>query len=135
MELRRLQATDLFGMVKILNGNEDDVSSALEYVKGFGYVNDAGLAQGMVDKLAARCWGRFKICYYLRGKGIDEDVVDSLDFSEVDFPFYCAKLMGKYPASKREAMLRALKNAGYTSDDIRAARSYKNLLQELCVFR
>ena len=106
---------------------EDEIAEAVAYVKSFGYVNDARLAQNMVDKLAARCWGRFKICYYLKGKGIDEDTVEALDFSEVDFPFYCAKLMRKYPEGKRDTMMRALKNAGYTSDDIRAA---KQLLED-----
>ena len=106
---------------------EDEIAEAVAYVKSFGYVNDARLAQNMVDKLAARCWGRFKICYYLKGKGIDEDTVEALDFSEVDFPFYCAKLMRKYPESKRDTMRSALKNAGYTSDDIRAT---KQLLED-----
>ena len=76
----------------------------------------------MLDKLAARQWGRFKICYYLKGKGISEDVIEELDFSEIDFPYYCAKLMRKYPAERRDAMLRAVKNAGYTSEDVRKAR-------------
>ena len=108
--------------LKLREYTEEDIEEAIEYVKKFGYVNDSRVAQSMVDKLAARLWGRFKICYYLKGKGISEDVIESLDFSEVDFPYYCARLMKKYPADRRDAMLRAVKNAGYTSDDLRKAR-------------
>ena len=101
---------------------ESETDDALEYVKSFGYVNDARVAQDMLEKLAARRWGRFKICHYLKGKGISSEVIEDLDFSEIDFPYYCAELMKKYGPERRDAMLRAVKNAGYTSDDIRAAR-------------
>ena len=102
--------------------SETEIEEAISYVKSFGYINDARLAQDMLDKLAARLWGRFKICYYLKGKGISDEVIEDLDFSEINFPYYCAKLMKKYPAERRDAMLRAVKNAGYTSDDVRKAR-------------
>ena len=108
--------------MKLREYSEEDIEEAITYVKSFGYINDGRLAQDMVEKLAARLWGRFKICYYLRGKGISDDVIDDLDFSEIDFPYYCAKLMKKYTPERREAMLRAVKNAGYTSDDVRKAR-------------
>ena len=103
--------------------SEEETDEAIEYVKSFGYINDDRLAQNMLDKLAARCWGRIKICHYLKGKGITEAVIENLDFSEIDFPYYCAQLMKKYSPERREAMLRAVKNAGYSSDDIRAART------------
>ena len=106
---------------------EDEADEAIEYVKSFGYINDQRIAQGMVEKLAARHWGKFKIKYYLRGKGIDGDTVESLDFSEINFPAYCAELIKKYPAERRDAMLRAVKNAGYSGEDYRKA---VRLLQE-----
>lgn len=102
--------------------SEEETEEAMEYVKSFGYINDARLAQDMLDKLAARLWGRFKICYYLKGKGISDEDIENLDFSEIDFPYHCARLMKKYTPERREAMLRAVKNAGYTSEDIRRAR-------------
>ena len=102
--------------------SDEEIEEAIAYVKSFGYVNDEKLAQDMIEKLAARMWGRFKICYYLKGKGISEDVIEDLDFSEIDFPYYCAQLMKKYGPERREAMLRAVKNAGYTMADMRAAR-------------
>lgn len=104
--------------------SEDETEDALSYVKKFGYVDDARLAQNMLDGLAARCWGKFKICRYLTSRGFDPDTVENLDFSEIDIPFYCAKLMRRYPPERRDAMLRAVKNAGYTSSDIRLAREF-----------
>ena len=112
----------LIEKLKSRDYSETDIEEAIAYVKSFGYINDARLAQDMLDKLAARQWGRFKICYYLKGKGISEDVIEELDFSEIDFPYHCARLMKKYPAERRDAMLRAVKNAGYTADDVRKAR-------------
>ena len=100
---------------------EEEIDEAVEYVKKFGYVDDLRVSQDMLDKLAARCWGRFKICRYLAGKGVERDTVESLDFSGIDFPAYCARLIAKYPPEKKEAMLRAVKNAGYSNDDYRKA--------------
>ena len=108
--------------LKLREYSEEEIDEAIDYVKKFGYINDSRLAQGMLDKLAARQWGRFKICYYLKGKGIPEDIIEELDFSEIDFPYHCAALMRKYPPERRDAMLRAVKNAGYTSEDLRLAR-------------
>lgn len=102
--------------------SEDETEEALSYVKKFGYVDDARLAQNMLDGLAARCWGKFKICRYLTARGFSSETVESLDFSGIDLPAYCAKLMRRYPPERREAMLRAVKNAGYTSSDIRLAK-------------
>ena len=111
----------LYEKLMLREYSEDDAFDAIEYVKSFGYINDLRLAQGMVEKLAARRWGRFKICYYLKRKGVNEDVIGELDFSEIDFPAYCAELIKKYPKEKRDAMLRAVKNAGYSGDDYRKA--------------
>lgn len=102
--------------------SEDEVDGAMDYVKRFGYVDDARLAQDTAEKLSERCWGRYKICRYLLSRGFDPDTVDGVDMSEIDFPYYCAKLVRKYPTERRDAMLRAVKNAGYTSSDLRRAR-------------
>lgn len=100
---------------------EEETEEAVAYVKRFGYVNDKRLAEAMIEKLAARHYGRFKICRYLASKGIDGDIIESLDFSEIDFPRYCASLIRKYPTERRDAMLRAVKNAGYSLTDFKAA--------------
>ncbi len=101
--------------------SEPQIDEAVEYLKGFGYINDARLAQNSLLGLAERMWGRVKIRFYLIKNGIDEDIVDSLDYSDIDFNYYCRKLLAKHAGKPREKQYRALSNAGYTSDEIREA--------------
>lgn len=103
--------------------SEEDITDALGYVKSFGYVNDRRLAEDTVPKLAERCFGRSRICRYLASKGISEDIIEGLDFSEVDFVYYCKKLMDKYSGKPNEKVMRALLNAGYTYGEIAEAKS------------
>ena len=79
----------------------------------------------MIPKLAQRFYGRNKICRYLASKGIDGDVIDSLDFSEIDFVYYCKMLLDRHAGKPEEKVMRALLNAGYTYDEIRAAKRIK----------
>ena len=104
----------------------DEITDAVEYVKKFGYINDKRLSENMLPKLAERCFGRSKICRYLASKGISEDVIDSLDFSEIDFVYYCKRLMDKQVGKPHEKIMRTLLNAGYTYDEIRAAKRIKD---------
>ncbi len=106
--------------------SDEDISDAVEYVKGFGYVNDKRLAENAVPKLAEKCFGRSKICRYLQSKGIDEDIIDGLDFSEIDFVYHCKKLLDRYAGKPDEKVMRALLNAGYTYDEISAAKRIKD---------
>lgn len=102
--------------------SEKETEEAIRYVKSYGYVKDSRLAQDMLERLAARCWGKYKICKYLLSRGFMLETVEHLDMSEIDFPFYCAKLIMKYPPERSGAMLRAVRNAGYTLSDYRRAR-------------
>ncbi len=101
---------------------KDEIEEAIEYVKGFGYVNDKRLAENAIYKLSERLWGKKKICYYLSGKGISEEVIDSLDFSEIDFVSNCERLMSKYAGKPIEKAMRAAYNAGFSPDEINEAK-------------
>lgn len=102
---------------------EDEIEDALAYVKKFGYINDLRLAENSVPKLAARLWGKTKICHYLRSKGVSSDDVAALDFSDIDFYENCKLLALKNRVKPREKLLRLLYNAGFTSDEINYALS------------
>ncbi len=117
----KLRAKQRFGERLYSDG---EIDQAVEYLKGFGYINDARLAQNSISGLAARLWGRVKIRFYLIRNGIDEDIVDSLDYSDIDFSYYCQKLLAKHAGKPPEKQYRALANAGYTSDEIREAMRY-----------
>lgn len=99
----------------------EEINEALDYVKSFGYVNDLRLAQNTLPKLAERLWGKPRICYYLKSRGISSEVIESLDFSEIDFVFYCRRLAEKNAAKPFPKLMRTLLNAGYTGDEINEA--------------
>ena len=65
--------------------SDKETQKAIDYVKRFGYINDRRLAQDSVERLAAKCYGRIKICRYLAAKGIPEEIIEELDFSGTDF--------------------------------------------------
>ena len=100
----------------------EEITDAVEYVKKFGYVNDKRLAENMIPKLAERCFGRSKICRYFASKGISDDVIDELDFSEIDFVYYCKRLLDRQTGKPHEKIMRTLLNAGYTYDEIAEAK-------------
>ena len=102
---------------------EDEIEDAVAYVKRFGYVNDRRLAENSVPKLAMRLWGKKKICYYLRSKGISSDIVSALDFSDIDFYENCKSLALKNRSKPREKLIRLLLNAGFSSDEVNYALS------------
>ncbi len=102
---------------------EDEIEDAVAYVKKFGYVNDLRLAENSIPKLASRLWGKKKICYYLRSKGISSDIVSALDFSDIDFYENCKSLALKNRSKPREKLIRLLLNAGFSSDEVNYALS------------
>lgn len=110
--------------------SEEDISDAVEYVKGFGYVNDRRLAENAVQRLAEKCCGRSKICRYLASKGISEDIIDCLDFSEIDFVYYCKRLLDRYAGKPDDKIMRALLNAGYTYGEIAEAKRRQGKSEE-----
>ncbi|MBE6609861.1 MAG: regulatory protein RecX [Ruminococcaceae bacterium] len=101
----------------------DEIEDAVAYVKKFGYINDLRLAENSLPKLALRLWGKKKICYYLRSKGISADVVAALDFSDIDFYENCKLLALKNRQKPREKLIRLLLNAGFSSDEVNYAIS------------
>lgn len=111
---RKLESRERYG--------KEEIDGAIEYVKGFGYVNDRRLAENAVYKLSKRLWGKRKICFYLNQKGISEDITETLDFSEIDFTESCETLMRKYDGKPIEKAMRAAYNAGFTHEEISQAR-------------
>jgi regulatory protein len=98
----------------------DEIDEAVEKMRGFGYINDARIAQNTAEKLSAKLWGRRKIVMYLASKGISRDIIDEIDFSEIDFKENCRTLAQKYAAkgSSNEKIAAALSRAGYSSSEI-----------------
>lgn len=97
---------------------QDEIEDALEYVKSFGYINDKRLAENSLAGIASRLWGKQKICRYFISKGISEEIVQEMDFSEIDFLENCKRLAEKNKDKPREKLIRTLLNAGFTYDEV-----------------
>ena len=98
----------------------DETGDAVEYLKGFGYINDLRLAQNAAEKLADKLNGKRKIFAYLASKGISRDTVAEIDLSEIDFKENCRTLALKLQAAGKpyEKIVASLTRAGFSSSEI-----------------
>ena len=98
----------------------EETDDAVEYLKGFGYINDLRLAQNAAEKLADKLNGKRKIFAYLASKGISRDTVAEIDLSEIDFKENCRTLALKLQAAGKtsDKIIAALTRAGFSSSEI-----------------
>ncbi len=114
--------------------DEGAIDSAVEYVRDYGYIDDARYAENyasyrMNDK------SRIQLAVELRRRGVDEGVIDSVfdrlyegfDESEQIIRLIEKKLKGTYPdclkeihdEKQRAALYRSLQGKGYPFETIR----------------
>ena len=98
----------------------DETDDAVEYLKGFGYINDLRLAQNAAEKLADKLNGKRKIFAYLISKGISRDTIAEIDLSEIDFKENCRTLALKLQAAGKpyEKIVASLTRAGFSSSEV-----------------
>ena len=98
----------------------DETDEAVEYLKGFGYINDLRIAQNAAEKLAERGNGRRKIFAYLASRGISREVIGEIDLSEYDFKEICLRTAEKLEAKgkRRDQIMRSLSSSGFSSSEI-----------------
>ena len=98
----------------------NEIDEAVAYVKKFGYINDLRLAQNAAERLAQKPCGKRKIFSYLRQKGIQGQVIDEIDLSEIDFKenarAYAEKLALK--GKTKEQIIRSLVSLGFSASEI-----------------
>ena len=97
---------------------EEQIADAIEYVKSFGYVSDEKYARYAAMSLYRRGYGKMRIMMYLVSKGISHDVMDGVDFSEMDFNESALKTAEKNRGKSREKLIRTLKNYGFATSEI-----------------
>lgn len=97
---------------------EEQIADAIEYVKSFGYVSDEKYARYAAMSLYRRGYGKMRIMMYLVSKGISHDVMDGVDFSEMDFNESALKAAEKNRGKSREKLIRTLKNYGFATSEI-----------------
>jgi len=102
-------------------GYDDDVASAaIEYLIEKRYLNEERYLKRAIVYLADnKLYGQRRIFDELRRKGFSRESLENADFSEIDFPENCAKLILK----------RRKNHKAYASDEY-SYEEYRNELQK-----
>lgn len=110
----------------------EEIDAAVRYVTDNGYLReDAMLARAAEYLAEKKLLGKSRICVELINKGFSRDKIISIDFSEFDFPAFCArrlKNMHRIPETDlaldfvlTDKDAAAMMRAGYTYSQIREA--------------
>jgi len=114
---------DLWGVV------QSDMDYYLERLRVDGFLNDARFANAFVrDKFRFGKWGKIKIKYHLRQKGLDDELINRalLEIENDEYDEVLMELMEKKKQSLKEsdklkmkaAMIRYAAAKGYEPDKI-----------------
>ena len=97
--------------------------NAVEYVVSRGWLDEQKQAESALRYLAeVKLFGRRRIMQELRKRGFRRDVIEACDFNIFDFPANCRLLWEKRGNTDDERTVAYLIRAGFSGDDIRAAR-------------
>ena len=74
---------ELYDKLKKTGYSEETVNAAMEYVKSFGYIDDARYASRYIESFRDRK-SRVKMTYDMAAKGVDREVIENafLEYSE-----------------------------------------------------
>lgn len=125
--------------------HEDVIVASIEYLIEKGYLNEERHINRAIIFLAdTKLLGRRRIYEELKKKGFSREKIENADFSEIDFPQNCAKLIFKRRRTNRisfsgdedteelrnilQKEYASLLRYGYSGDDIK--RAYKILKAE-----
>lgn len=103
--------------------SREAADNAVEYVISRGWLDEQKQAESALRYLAeVKLFGRRRILQELRKRGFPRTVIDSCDFDSCDFAGNCRRLWEKRGNTDDERTVAYLIRAGYSGDDIRAAR-------------
>ncbi|MHB1153843.1 MAG: regulatory protein RecX [Eubacteriales bacterium] len=103
--------------------SREAADDAVEYVISRGWLDEQKQAESALRYLAeVKLFGRRRILQELRKRGFRRTVIDSCDFDSCDFVGNCRRLWEKRGNTDDERTVAYLFRAGYSGDDIRAAR-------------
>ncbi len=101
----------------------ESADDAVEYVMSRGWLDEQKQAEAALRYLAeVKLFGRRRILQELRKRGFRREVIDGCDFGSFDFPANCRRLWEKRGNTDDERTVAYLIRAGFSGDDIRAAR-------------
>lgn len=103
--------------------SREAADDAVRYVIGRGWLDEQKQAESALRYLAGvKLFGRRRILQELKKRGFRRTVIDSCDFDSFDFAGNCRRLWEKRGNTDDERTVAYLIRAGYSGEDIRAAR-------------
>lgn len=103
--------------------SREAADDAVRYVISRGWLDEQKQVESALRYLAeVKLFGRRRILQELRKRGFRRTVIDSCDFNSCDFAGNCRRLWEKRGNTDDERTVAYLIRAGYSGDDIRAAR-------------
>jgi len=103
--------------------SRESAENAVEYVISRGWLDEKKQAESAIRYLAGvKLFGRRRILQELIKRGFRRTVIDSCDFDSCDFAGNCKRLWEKRGNTDDERTVAFLIRAGYSGEDIRAAR-------------
>jgi regulatory protein len=100
----------------------DAVAFVLEYISSKNFLNDYRFALNYFQSKMEKGWGRRKIRYHLKLKGISEEIINAVENDvEFDYSFVEKEIDRKYDLSDRkdrERAARFLSSRGFTAGEI-----------------
>ncbi|MBP3879038.1 MAG: regulatory protein RecX [Lachnospiraceae bacterium] len=117
---------ELYDKLKKTGYSEETVSAAMEYVKSFGYIDDARYARVYIESYRNKK-SRMKMTYDMAAKGVDREVIEDAfleypEYDETELIRHLAekKLRGASPAQPEVYQKTAayLARRGFASGDI-----------------
>jgi len=94
----------------------------IERLKELNYINDEEYARDYAIKKQNEGYGKYKIIYQLKSKGISDDIISNLQFSSEKLEEVFLKYLKKIKKNKKQKIYAFLINRGFDSEEV------KNLL-------
>ncbi|MDD4772104.1 MAG: regulatory protein RecX [Eubacteriales bacterium] len=115
--------TKLRGKLAVRKFSREAIDAAVAYVIGRGWLNEEKQAVAIIRYLAdVKLFGRRRILQEMVKRGFRRSVIDGCDFDDIDFTENCRRLWEKRGYTEDEKTRAYLNRAGYSGDDIRAAK-------------
>ena len=127
LEYRTHSEKELTDKLKRAGANEEDIPSIIEFLKEYGFLNDAENAKHLArDMQNLKKYGKNRIISELKFRGIDseyiEDAIAELGDSERDtlYPLVARRLGNDFDRKNIEKTVRYFAYRGYKYDDIKS---------------
>ena len=127
LEYRSHSEKELWEKLKRAGANEEDIPPVMDFLKEYGFINDADYAKRLARDLQnLKKYGKHRIIAELKLKGIAseyiDDALDELDGDERDglYPLVERKLGDNFDRKNIEKVVRYFSYRGYSYDDIKS---------------